>query len=1113
LKKLLISVSAAALLAVAAPMALPRLVNWNDYRDELSRRVGEAAGRAVVFDGDLGLQLLPAPALTAADVRVKAPAGFTRADMATLKRLEVRIALWPLLTGRIQVESIVAVAPHMMVETDAAGRVNWRAAAGETPAGGVALGERIGPLAQALSFDQIVLENGRLEIVDHRSGLSETLDDIDLRVVAGSLTGPFQAGGGLSWRGAPLRLEATTGRFAGGAAAPVRLAVTLPGGDPERLSGARFAGIVSPEGPGPRLQGELRLEGPNLHAAVRPMRAAPLSEKLARPFAFRATVEADDARVRLDNLEAMLGEARGGGSAALNLGENVDLTVNLLFSRLELDPWLPPLIAAADGKTPPKRAATTAKPSPAGAADDDGAVVWPEKLRLKIEAAVDAAAYVGGTLRQGRLTATADKNGVTVERLSALIPGGGFAATGRAAFAATGRAAFAAGGAPLPPGDAPNADFRVEVNADNLRALLDWLRIDAAAVPADRLRKSAFAGRLTWNGERFDAADGEIELDGAKLTGALSADLRARPAFGLRLTADRLDLDAYFPTAAATGEPAAPPAASSAAAAPSATIAPGDTPEAAVARLLSRGDAALQVHVQELTFGGRVWRDAALDAAAAGGGLDLRNAEIQDADGGKWRLTAQVADFAPLTGAQAVLTGDVADLPATLRRSGLAAEGLAAGGWTTAAPAGPAHLRLRLAGDRDKLGVETLLSATGGRFELGGHIVKPLSLLGISPGNGGRVDLAARLARDDADLLFAPWGFAAPAAPGPFDVYAKFNGDAHRLTISDIKGMVGAAAITGSAKFDRKAVRPWVEADLQTGVLDLDRLREKQNAPAPTAAAAQTADAQTADAQAAADPTAVLRRYDGRFALTAAGLRAAGLDFGNVAAKAHLTDGRLAVDRFDAGQSGGRVGGQAVLSAATGDRPARLRFSATAEGLKPAGPISLGPFTVAGTVADAETDLTVSDPFAPAPLARLNGTARLVARGGALKGVDMAGLRDRLQRADRPQVLVEAAMRGLQGGETRITALDAGFTIENGVAETVDSRLESPAGGVGAVGRVNLAARTLDMLLTVEPDTDPPFPPLVVRLTGPLDAPTRSLDLNALQRRLTERLGGAGAPD
>jgi uncharacterized protein involved in outer membrane biogenesis len=1086
LKKLLISVSAAALLAVAAPMALPRLVNWNDYRDELSRRVGEAAGRAVVFDGDLGLQLLPAPALTAADVRVKAPAGFSRADMATLKRLEVRIALWPLLTGRIQVESIVAVAPHMTVETDAAGRVNWRAAAGETPAGGAALGERIGPLAQALSFDQIVLENGRLEIVDHRSGLSETLDNIDLRVVAGSLTGPFQAGGGLSWRGAPLRLEATTGRFAGGAAAPVRLAVTLPGGDPERLSGARFAGIVSPEGPGPRLQGELRLEGPNLHAAVRPMRAAALSEKLARPFALRATVEADDARVRLDNLEAMLGEARGGGSAALNLGENVDLTVNLLFSRLELDPWLPPFSAAADGKTPPKRAATVAKPSPAGATVGDGAFVWPEKLRLKIEAAVDAAAYAGGTLRQGRLTATADKNGVTVERLSALIPGGGFAATGRAAFAA---------------GGAPNADFRVELNADNLRALLDWLRIDTAAVPADRLRKFAFAGRLTGNSDRFDTADGEIEMDGAKLTGAFTADLRARPAFGLRLTADRLDLDAYFP-AAASGEPAG------ASAGAPATDSPGDTPEAAVARLLSRGDAAVQVHVQELVLGGRVWRDAALDAAAAGGGFDLRSAEIQDADGGKWRLTAQVADFAPLTGAQAVLTGDIADLAATLRRSGLAAEGWAAEGATAAAPAGPAHLRLRLAGDRDKLGVETLLSAAGGRFELGGHVVKPLSLLGISPGNGGRVDLAARLARDDADLLFAPWGFAAPAAPGPFDVYAKFNGDAHRLTISDIKGVVGGAAITGSARFDRKAVRPWLEADLQTGVLDLDRLREKQNAPAPTAAAAQIA-----DAQAAADPTAVLRRYDGRFALTAAGIRAAGVDFANVAAKAHLTDGRLAVDRFDAVQSGGRVGGQAVLSAATADRPARLHFSATAEGLKPAGPISLGPFTVAGTVADAETDLTVSDPFAPNPPARLNGTARLVARGGALKGVDMAGLRDRLQRADRPQVLLDAAMRGLQGGETRITALDAGFTIENGVAETVDSRLESPAGGVGAVGRVNLAARTLDMLLTVEPDTDPPFPPLVIRLTGPLDAPIRSLDLNALQRRLIERLGGAGAPD
>ncbi|HRJ60092.1 MAG TPA: hypothetical protein PKZ99_02820, partial [Azospirillaceae bacterium] len=66
---------------------------------------------------------------------------------------------------------------------------------------------------------------------------------------------------------------------------------------------------------------------------------------------------------------------------------------------------------------------------------------------------------------------------------------------------------------------------------------------------------------------------------------------------------------------------------------------------------------------------------------------------------------------------------------------------------------------------------------------------------------------------------------------------------------------------------------------------------------------------------------------------------------------------------------------------------------------------------------------------------------------------------------------------------------------------------------VGAVGAVDLAARLIDMLVTVEPDVDPPVPPLALRLTGSLDQPTRSLDLSALQRHLAERLGGDAATE
>ncbi|HRQ83180.1 MAG TPA: AsmA family protein, partial [Azospirillaceae bacterium] len=195
MKKILIGASVAALLLIGVPVAAPRLVNWNDYRDELAARVGGAIGQSVRFDGDLGLQLLPAPAFTAQNVRIKAPPGFTQEDMATIKHLEVRIALSPLLSGRIAVESLAVAEPTVVVESDAAGRINWRAAARRND-GGDAPGA-VGPLGQLFSFDQILLRDGSLTLIDSRSGLREALTKIDLKITAGSLTGPFQIAGGV----------------------------------------------------------------------------------------------------------------------------------------------------------------------------------------------------------------------------------------------------------------------------------------------------------------------------------------------------------------------------------------------------------------------------------------------------------------------------------------------------------------------------------------------------------------------------------------------------------------------------------------------------------------------------------------------------------------------------------------------------------------------------------------------------------------------------------------------------------------------------------------------------------------------------------------------------
>ena len=65
MKKVFIGLGAVLALAVAALLALPSLIDWNDYREEVSAQIAAVTGREVAFDGALDLTLLPAPTLSA----------------------------------------------------------------------------------------------------------------------------------------------------------------------------------------------------------------------------------------------------------------------------------------------------------------------------------------------------------------------------------------------------------------------------------------------------------------------------------------------------------------------------------------------------------------------------------------------------------------------------------------------------------------------------------------------------------------------------------------------------------------------------------------------------------------------------------------------------------------------------------------------------------------------------------------------------------------------------------------------------------------------------------------------------------------------------------------
>ncbi|MDW7557429.1 AsmA family protein [Azospirillum brasilense] len=1108
MKKLLIAALILLGLLVAAVLIVPSVIDWNAYKAQIADKVSAATGRKVELKGDIGLSLLPAPALTVRDARLANAPGGSEEDMARLKELDVRVALGPLLGGHIQVQSIRLIDPTFLFETLPDGRFNWDlSGAGTGRTAGAGPGGSGDGLASAVSFDQVTVQNGTIHYRDARTGQSEVIDQIDARIVAGSFTGPFQGQGGFRARGVPLRGEMFVSRLIDGAAVQVRATLSMADTD----ATLRFAGIVTnpPGSGGSRAQGDLRVEGSDLSRAlalVRKGSAAGEDRKatalLAQSFGIRTAVEASPTAASFTNLEAQLGDTRATGTATLRSGTPARAELTLALNRLDLDAWLDRAgagggsdagaqPAARNGntvKSAPPSAPSGGAPAPTGGATQPGGFSLPDALDAKLDLAVDGITYNGGIIRQGRVEASLTGGTLNIDRVSALLPGGSDIVAAGELAAANGQ---------------PNLNLRMEANADNLRAVLEWLRVDVRAVPADRLRRASVAAQLQGRPGRLDVNGLDLRVDASRLTGAVAYVDRGRPAFGARLDLDRLNLDAYLPQAGDSAAAQAAPAANGGgnAAAPASangaaqTSARNGRSSMSPARLLAGVDANLELSVGQLTVRNTPVQGLRLDATAAGGALSIKEATVQDAAGVKLRLDGQIAGLEPLRGAHLTLNAEAASLEGVAR----------AVPWPEGAPAperlGAVKAQARLSGDAERLAVELGAEAAEGSLEVGGTV--------LSVEKNPSVDLKLRAKHPELARLASLFADdAVSGSYGPMDLYTELAGTRKAFTLGNIQGVLAGVTVKGKASADLNGSKPRVEADLQTGDLELDRLAVLPAAARPAGATSPAAVTPPGASAAAAGDFSGLRRFDGRFALTSSALVKGGTRIENPALRATVTNGVLTVERFDGTLMGGQLGATGRLAAPGNQTPtaeATITLSKAKLAEAVGGGLGGGALEIAGGVLDAEANLTTSGAGGDAMLKALAGQGRISARDGLLRGFDLGVLRDRLTKLERPQELLGAVMGGLQGGETRFARLDGSFAIDKGVARTEDTRLTSDLGEAVAAGQVNLPAQTIDMRVRLTVQSDQSLPPLTVRMTGALDKPTRSFEMQEVQEYFARR--------
>jgi uncharacterized protein involved in outer membrane biogenesis len=322
--------------------------------------VKQATGRDLAIKGRIGLALSLRPTIEIADATLSNPPGFSRPEMVSIGKLDLQLALLPLLSRRIEIDRLVVTKPDVRLETDAKGAPNWVFTPAEKPVatpsaaapGGGGKSEPVAFVIRTLRLDDSVFS--------YRNGKTGQLDVVQAKQIETSIAAidaPLHLTAAFALQGTDVTLVADTGpltRLTGqtpGGAWPVKLALTAAGAKigidgtiANPLSGAGLAIAVNADIPDLAALGKVaQMDLPGLKALV-------LSAKVT-----------DDPKgpthgVALHGLKLTSSAGDMAGDLAVTFGPPAGLTGVLKSEKLDLDalvPPAPPAAAVSSGKAGP----------------------------------------------------------------------------------------------------------------------------------------------------------------------------------------------------------------------------------------------------------------------------------------------------------------------------------------------------------------------------------------------------------------------------------------------------------------------------------------------------------------------------------------------------------------------------------------------------------------------------------------------------------------------------------------------------------------------------------------------------------------------------------------
>jgi hypothetical protein len=549
MKKLALALGSLLFLLIAIAAIAPSLMDWNQYKAEAQDRIKTLTGHDIALNGDLSISLLPAPKAYVRDIVVKAVPGATAPNLASAERVDLHLALIPLLTGKIVISQISFVKPVVALETLPDGRQSWQTpeldalmnppaegAAATAPQTAASAATSSAP-AFDISVQNFTVEDGSFSFKD--KGTETALSGINLSMSADSLSGPFTGRGDFKWNDQAIDFDAQSGRLVNGADS-VAVNARLNMADALSLD---YAGVVGLKGD-LDLQGETSLKISDLQKLAKAY-GADLTAIKAASLELKGVLNATPKVISMKDLVLDLAGDKFSGSLDGSLeGDSPSIKASLAAEKpVNLDNFLTVKASGASDS------ASVFGGSGKGGAENAGFIpagLTLPTLNFSADLKAPALIYKGEEYRTVALSLVNNAAGATLSLSAGTIPGQGSLDLAASLKPEAGKIA--------------SLSLSVKGSSQNLPYTLEALDLGIDPKTAENIKAASIDIDGNLYNDRVDFDNSSVEIDGTPLAFSGSYAMKGaggKPVLRLNAAAGVLDLNKFIAGQAAPAAPAA----------------------------------------------------------------------------------------------------------------------------------------------------------------------------------------------------------------------------------------------------------------------------------------------------------------------------------------------------------------------------------------------------------------------------------------------------------------------------------------------------------------------------------------------------------------------------